>query len=284
MSKVLFTLGAAGVGTFALMSRMITALKGSFKPYLVSTLVYLLVALLIFSLIACKINFPLFKDPNAFFIFFQICFLLLGTVHLHFMNKKLEWSCEEKSFLQQLLFTITLTVFGCICFLLIFRFFNPGEWQYLMAASICFFIVPFFVFHTFLSAIAIPLKRLKLWYLPDSEEELDPREMIDVILVSFEIEKQPGDRYYSNIPATVPSAMKFEKLFYYFIKQCNEQPKKGKIQLTDEYGEPQGWMFFKKRKWYSLKTQYIDPEQAIYSNKIKRNDIIVCKRLTQINT
>src|SRR5690242_20189773 len=95
MSKLIVVLGAAGMGTYALMARMITVLKGSFKPYLVSTLVYLLVALLFFILIVLTLKVSLFKDPAVLFIFLQFYFLLLGSLHLYFMNKKLEWSSED---------------------------------------------------------------------------------------------------------------------------------------------------------------------------------------------
>jgi hypothetical protein len=239
----------------------------------------LLVALLFFILIVLTLKVSLFKDPAVLFIFLQFYFLLLGSLHLYFMNKKLEWSSEDSCFLQQLLFTLTRTLFGCICFLLLFRFINP-DIPYLIVTSILFFIIPFFFFNTFQKAIAIPSKLLKKWFLPINEkiEPLDEREWKNLLLISFEIQKQSSDSSYSNIPATIPLAMEFGKLFYYFSRQYNERSKNGKIQLTDEYGEPQGWLFFKKRKWYTLHTRYIDPEQPIYKNNIRVNNIIICKR------
>jgi Type VI secretion system, TssN len=42
--------------------------------------------------------------------------------------------------------------------------------------------------------------------------------------------------------------------------------------------EPYGWIFYKKPRWYTINTSYISSEKTFYANRIKENDVIVCRR------
>lgn len=74
--------------------------------------------------------------------------------------------------------------------------------------------------------------------------------------------------------------MDFGELFYYFINDYNERHPHATISYSNETGMPSGWIFFKKPKWYTLFTKYIDSERTIFTNHIRENDIIMCIRVS----
>jgi hypothetical protein len=48
---------------------------------------------------------------------------------------------------------------------------------------------------------------------------------------------------------------------------------------VNEQAQPYGWIFYKKKKWYTLSTKIIDTGKTFFINHIRENDIIVCKRV-----
>lgn len=285
MSKFLIILGIGVISLSVVMARIISRVRGSFKPYRKATILYMLVSLLFFSVIATSIHFVNFPEPVTInlltlYIFYQVYFLLLGIVHYHLMHKHLRWSGDEKSFWAELIFTIIVGMFGSMAFMAVYRLLDKTGTEYIMATSICFLIIPFFFYHTFLKAGKIPPKVIKLWAYPVHEEIEEPDEssLRNLLVISFEFQKQIGDRHYTNFRAKAPTDMEFGQLFYFFINDYNERHPNSRIQFVNGTGEPHGWIFFKKPKWYSLITEYIDPEKTIYINNIRENDVIICSR------
>lgn len=280
--KILIILGGGSIALFLVMARWIKRLRGSFKPFQKATIWYVLIALLLFSLIACLAYFgALSSAPTVFFIVFQAYFLLLGAWHVYAMHRNLRWTGDEKSFWQELLFTFIVCAFGCIGFLFLFRIFNKDGLQNIMAASALFFLVPLLVYQTFKKATQIPPKILKQWFYPVHEEIEEPQEskLKNLLVISFEFKKQTGAEHYTNFRAKAPKDMEVGELFYYFINDYNERHTNSKIQFIDKKGEPYGWIFYKKPRWYSIFTRYIDAEKTTFINNIHENDIIICNRL-----
>lgn len=280
MSKFLIILGVGVIGLSALMAKMVTKLMGSFKPYKKSTIIYVIVTLLFFALIAVAAHPSLFVEPLNFFIFSQAYFLLFGILHFYFMHQFIRWSGTEKSFLTELLFTIVVAMLGTIAFIIIYGLINKNGMALIMSSSIIFLVIPLFIYQTFTKAIAIPPKIVKQWFYPLHEElgEPDENKMKNLLVISFEFQKQTNDPHYTNFRARAPTDMEFGQLFYYFINDYNERHPNGKIQFTDGTAEPYGWIFYKKTRWYSIVTQYMDAEKTIFNNKIRENDVIICSR------
>ena len=280
MSRLLIILGIGVIGLSALTSKLIAKARGSFKPYRKATLLYLLCFLLFFALIAIAAHPSIYTRPLTFFIFYQAYFLLLGIVHAYTMRSYLAWSGSRQSFWPELLFTIIVSLFGSIGFMLLYRIVNPNGLEMIMATSVCFFIVPFFFYHTFTSAVSIPPKIIRQWYYPvtGQVEEPDESKMKNLLVISFEFQKHTGDVHYTNFRAKAPTDMEFGLLFYYFINDYNERHESSKIQFINAGGEPHGWIFYKKPRWYSVFTEYIDTEKTIYINDIRENDVIICSR------
>ncbi len=280
VNKMLVILGIVAVSLLAVLSKVIQKIKGSFKPYTKATIGYALVCLLLFSLIALTAHPAIFTEPIPFLIFYQLFFLFLGLVHYYFMHQLLQWSGDQSVFWAEALFTTVLGLLGSICFMLVYRWVNTDGLFYLMSASSICFIIPLFIFHTFRKAIDLPPKIIKQWRYPFNEEVEDPDEskMKNLLVISFEFPKQTGELHMTNFRAKAPTDMEFGRLFYYFINDYNERHPNSKIEYISNTGDVHGWTFFKKMRWYSFATQYIDTEKTIYINNIRENDVIICRR------
>lgn len=149
-----------------------------------------------------------------------------------------------------------------------------------MASSVLFFVISFFVYNTFLKVVSIPIKIYKKWYYPVHEAIDDPDEakLKNILIISFEFQKKKTDQYFTNFRAKAPSDMEFGQLFYYFINDYNERHPNGKIEYVNEHRSPYGWIFYRKPKWYSIGTKYIDTDFTFFTNHIRENDVIVCDR------
>jgi hypothetical protein len=280
LSRFLIILGIGVIGLSVLMVKMISRLAGSFTPYKRTTIYYVLVSIILFALIGFIAHPTLFSEPLSLFIFYQAYFLLFGIVHFYCMHQYLNWSGTEKSFWTELLFSVVVGMFGCIAFVLVYQLVNKNGLELIMASSILFLIVPLFVYHTFRKAISIPPKIIRQWYYPVHEEigEPDENKLKNLLVISFEFQKQTNDPNFTNFSARAPTDMEFGQLFYYFINDYNERHPNAKIQYVSVSGDPHGWIFYKKSKWYNIITRYIDPEKTIFNNNIRENDVIVCNR------
>jgi hypothetical protein len=280
MTKYLFILGAAVFGLGALVVSKITNLSGSFKPYLKSTLLYMILGFLLFSFVGITSYPDIFKSPVNHFIFLQVFFLMFGVIHIYWMHKYLKWSGEPPAFWVELLFSVLVGIFGCIGFLIVYYLLNKNGFQYLMAGSILFFIIPLVFNHTFRKAIDIPAKILNEWYYPVNMEIEEPEDskLKNLLVISFEFQKKIYDAHLTNFRAKAPVDMEFGQLFYYFINDYNERHTDNKIQYINQGGAPHGWIFYKRPRWYSLFTNYVDAEKTIYNNRIRENDVIICTR------
>jgi hypothetical protein len=276
--KYLLILGAGAIAVMAVIARVVGKLKGSFKFFQRATIIYLLIFVLLFAVIALCGLPALFNSPMTTFIFLQVYFLLLGSCNVYFFNKHISWANDEDAFLPNMLFAILVCILGWMLFLTVYNMVNKNGFEFMLACAGLFFIVPFFFYHTFQKVVDIPLKIVKQWFYPVGTEIDEPDDLKHPMVISFEFQKQPGDKNLINFRAKAPRDMEFGVLFYHFINDYNAVNSSSQIQFIGGYGKPQGWIFYKKPTWYSLVTQYIDVDQTILANKIKENDVIICTR------
>ena len=109
-------------------------------------------------------------------------------------------------------------------------------------------------------------------------EDPDESKLKNLLVISFEFKKGINDSSITNFRAKAPVDMDFGQLFYYFINDYNERHPDSKIQYVNGSGEPNGWIFYKKHRWNTLTTQYVDAGKTIFNNHIKENDVIICNR------
>lgn len=283
LMKFLLVLGTAVVALTVCMAKLVNKVRGAFKPYRKQTGLYLLAALFFYAIVALAAHPTMISDTMGGLLFFQSYFLLLGVAHIYLMRQKLKWSGDEKSFLLDMIFTLLVSALGSMLFLLIYQLMNGNGLQYVMVASVLFFIVPFLFYYTLQKATAIPPRIVKEWHYPvDAEiEEPDDAKLKNLLVISFEFPKKVNDSRVVNFRAKAPVDMEFGQLFYYFINDYNERNPNGKVQFSNEAGEPNGWIFYRKPTWYTVITKYIDAEKTVFANRIRENEVIVCSRSTQ---
>jgi hypothetical protein len=285
--ELLRMLGILGLGGFSLMAVMggiIGKIRGSFQPYIKDTVIYLLVAGFLFAIVGFLGHGLVFVEPLYSFIGFQVIFMLLGILHIYFMPKYMGWATGDRSFWISVLYTFILAIFGFMFFVVIFKWMNKDGYHYIAGASILFFIIPLFVYRTFLKAIDIPPKIFRQWYYPVNVEvqEPDDDKLKNMLVISFEFQKKLNEPHFTNFRAKAPRDMEFGQLFYYFINDYNERHPNSKIEFADNNNGAYGWIFYKKPRWYSISTIYIDSEKTFYANRIRENDVIVCRRSLNI--
>ncbi len=280
IAKVLFILGLIWGGACILFAKLIEKYKGSFKPYQKATLWYMFFSFLLFSVAGLAAYPDLFEYPINYFIFLQVYFLLLGLVHFYCMHQRLHWSGKPDAFWIELMFTTLTGILGSIGFMVVYRLLNENGLQYIMTGSILLFIIPLVFYQTFRKAIAIPPKIIKEWFYPVNEEIDEPEDskMKNLLVISFEFQKQVTDSDVTNFRAKAPTDMEFGQLFYYFINDYNDRHPNSRISFVNPKGEPHGWIFYKKPNWYSVITNYISAEKTIFNNHIRENDVIICAR------
>jgi hypothetical protein len=283
LNKLLLYLGIGLISFSAIIAVFAKKIRSSFKPFSKRAIWYLLISVAVFAVTGLFIGASFFSSYNGYFIFFQVLFLLYGGLHIYMMHRKMDWGKEKQSFVPDLIFTFLILLAGSICFMLAYRWLNREGLEISMMFSTLFFIIPLFVWHTFLSALAIPPKVLNQWYYPVHEPMEEPEEskLKNMLLISFEFQKNGQDSFFTNFRAKAPVDMELGELFYYFINDYNERHPQGQIHFTNGTGKPYGWMFYKKPKWYTILTTYMDADKTIYLNRIRENDVIVCSRISQ---
>lgn len=277
-------LSVLGIGFFSLSmvtGIIISKIRGSVRPFIKPSLIYLLLYALAFAIVGTFIAIPVFRSYTQYFLLFQVFFIGLGILHVHTLFKYVKW-VNDKTFWAEVIFTIVVMALGALCFLMVYRIFNRGAMDITLATSAFSFIIPLFVYYTYKSAIAIPFKILKQWFYPVQMETAEPDEkkLKNLLVISFEFLKKGNDQHFTNFRAKAPADMEFGELFYYFINDYNERHAHATISYVNQTGEPSGWIFFKKPKWYTLFTKYVDAERTIFINNIKENDIIICTRVS----
>jgi hypothetical protein len=282
--EIIRMLGIAGFAGLSLMTFLgvyISKVRGSFAPYRKPTIIYLLLATLIAAIVGLMGLDGLFTTPFTTLIICQCIFLVLGFLHIRCMRRYLKWSGTDRSFWFEVIFTIVVAAFALMAFVLVFAIFNRQGYQLYLGSSVLFFILAYFIYATFIAAVSIPLKIYAKWFYPVHEEVADPDEdkMKNMLVISFEFQKKKTDDYYTNFRAKAPADMEFGQLFYYFINDYNERHPNGKIEFVNEQASPYGWIFYKKPRWYSFVTRYMDTDKSFFINHVRENDIIVCKRV-----
>ncbi len=282
--KVIGILGLGGISLMMLVGRLVGKIRGSFQPYIKPSVVYLLAVACLIAALGLLGYAPIFSRPVVSFIAYQLLFLAAGILHVYYLPKVVTWAAGDNVFLPKAIFTFVIAIIGFVLFIMVFKWINREGYHYIAGSSIAFFIIPLFVYQTFLQAIAMPPKIFKEWFYPVNTEVQDPDEdkLKNMLVISFEFQKNLNDKHFTNFRAKAPRDMEFGQLFYYFINDYNERHPNSKIAFGDDSNEAYGWIFYKKQRWYTVNTFYIDPEKTFYANRVRENDVIVCRRSLNI--
>ena len=278
--KMLSIVGIAGLSFMVFIGKYVAKARGSFQPYLKPTIFYLLVFMLLCGILALSGLEVFFQRPGLIYIMLQLLCVGIGVVHIRNLPRHIKWTGKKNTFWLEVLFTIVLCAFGYIAFTIVFKIFNADGYHFLMASCVVWIIIAMIVYRTFLKAVEIPIKQYNQWFYPMHREIEDPDEekMKHMLLISFMFQKKTGDDFFTSFRAKAPVDMEFGQLFYYFINDYNEKHSNAKIQYLNNMGEPHGWFFYRRPKWYQFGTRFIDDSKTFFTNRIRENDIIVCLR------
>ena len=281
MGRWMSLLGVGAIGLATLMGWLISRAKGSFKAFSKRTILYTLSYVLFLALTGFCIALPLFSQYLYYFIFFQALYLAAGILHLFTARRWLKWM-GPGAFWPGLLHLLVMMLLGAVGMIMTYRIVNRDGAEIAMSTSLLFFILPYFVYQTYQLSIAMPPKIYKQWYYPvhSQEPELNEAKLRNMLVISFEFQKQMNDRYFTNFRAKAPVDMEFGDLFYYFINDYNDRHENGSIRYSDTHGGVHGWIFYRKPKWYHLSTKYIDTDKTVFINNIRENDVIICNRVS----
>jgi len=263
-------------GIFMVLFKRIKALK---KYGIISMLYVLLISMLL--AIPTLLNlFELNIRDILLLVFAQIFILLLGILHVSTTKSTLPWY-RDQSFSMQLLFVI--------CILLLAYFFSNLSLSFLSGArlhivwylSLLWFLIPVLLNQTVEELLKVPPRVYKEWYYPLGQSIDDPsdEELENPIVISFIFRKNENSQELTTFRAKAPIGMKLGRLFYFFINDYNSRHPEGLISFLDEEREPCGWVFMKKKKSLFGGEEALDPDDPIYINSIRENDILRCYRI-----
>ncbi len=269
------------VGT--LMMILMKGIKKLFAVKKKAVIIYLLILAAFFALTAFLSNERVLNDiPLRTFIAFQVIFLLMGILHVYICRNYFEMLSEKQgSFWSEFVFTIALNCIALIGFVYIVNMFKP-EYTFMFLGAAIWFVVPIMVIKTYEFAMSIPLPIYKKWFYPVGKHIKDPNddELTNPHVISFEFHKDEKTSELSNFRLKAPEKMEFGRLFYFFINDYNDRHPENKIVFLDENNEPNGWIFFRKPRWYSV-MKYIDFARTVEGNGIREDNIIICERVAK---
>ncbi|WP_128332067.1 TssN family type VI secretion system protein [Apibacter sp. HY039] len=246
--------------------------KGKFITYII--IVLLVTALTIFIGSSEVFNNQIF----SIFIFYQIVFFILGIIHSYVYRNYFE-KFEKESPWIEMFFSLIVTIYILIPFLLVYTIVKGNTYVYSMMFSSLVFMIPTVIYLTFEASIAIPPKIYKTWLFPEEHAYPDPpdSEYRDMLVVTFVFHKEPDSEVRTEFRAKAPIRMDFGRLFYHFVNDYNLRNPDAPINLMDKNGEKQHWVFYLKNKSFGF-AKFIRPDYPLYMNSIEENSVIICRR------
>lgn len=243
--------------------------------------VYLFSSILVFALVAFLGHSKVISSLFGQFLFYQITLFLLGIVHAFIYRAYLDmFKVNDKIWLEPV-FCLMIAVFGLIPFLIVYTYFNGVTYQFPFMGSMLVFLIPTLIYATFRTSVSIPVKIFKTWAFPPADFYSEPKddEFRDMVVITFVFLKQPESPIRTEFRAKSPMRMDFGRLFYHFVYDYNDRNPDSPIQLTDEEGNLQHWVFYLKPRWYGV-SKYVNPDLPMYMNGIEEDSIVICQRST----
>ncbi|WP_456311791.1 TssN family type VI secretion system protein [Pseudomonas shirazensis] len=242
--------------------------------------IYLFSFVVIYALVGFLGYNKLFTELSDEFLFYQIASLLFGILHVYLYR----WYFEEfhlKTMVVglELLFSLLVTLYSSVLFILIYTALNGISLTFLMCSHFLVFMVPTGIYAVFNYMMQIPPKEYVTWRIPQRKNpfpEIDNVEMKDLLLITLLIQKKTDSENYTSIRSKGPVRIDFGALFYHTVTGYNEHNAESKIELKQN-GENCNWVFFLQPKWYET-AKYVDAKYTLGMNGITENSVIICKR------
>lgn len=210
----------------------------------------------------------------------QIFIIAVGSLHVLFAKKILPWYGNEVVSMQ-IMFIVCTLLFAYLFTNLSFTFFVISKVELVWALSLLWFVVPILLSRAVDKLLEVPLKEFKMWQYPVGGRIEDPsdEEMENPVVISFVFHKNIDTAESTTFRAKAPVGMTLGRLFYFFINDYNSRNPEAMISYIDEENKkPDSWIFYKLKSKFLRSKVALDPEDSIYANEIKENDILICNR------
>ena len=257
--------------------------NGGKKISLKVFILYTLATVVLFALMGLT-AFITISAPLVYFVGTQLGMLALGITHTAVFAYILA-DDENASFWNELVFTLFVMLLGGFIYLALrSRLGEQTGYNILLLTSLISFLIPFLFYKAFNYSVAIAPREYEKWYFPvdkDFDEELDEDDFDDkktIIAVVDIIGRTSKDENLVHGTIRAPLRYEFGDWIATYIWGRNERMPGEKVEYLDQYGQPQGWNFYIKPKWYQS-PRYLNHKLTIGENKITEKDVIICERV-----
>ncbi|MBB1149212.1 hypothetical protein H4K35_03540 [Myroides sp. NP-2] len=216
----------------------------------------------------------------------SILYFLMGCIHLNQIRKRFQALdvAEGLSTLFEVSISVFMLLFGVLLFTYLFDWLSPFKGYALLSASCSItFFIPLLFGYCFNQFLKIPLSIYKTWNYQLNKQPIDFEgfDLSKLKVVTLELSKNEGEGHQFRIQAkTLGTGITFGDWFQKVLEDYNFKNASYTIELRNEEGVYYAWIFYVKRSMFHLR-HYIDFELDITQNKIKENDVIICKRVME---
>lgn len=250
------------------------------KEYRFKFFVYIFSMIFVTALICFMGTTRTINDLLDEFIFYQVLLFVLGILHTWLYRVYFE-KFESKNMWMEIWFLIIVLLYLIIPFLIVYTIFHGNTFSFDMVFSLIPFLIPTLIYATFIRAVAIPAKIYHTWAvnLKDGEyPEISDEEYKELIVITLVFQKSHDALNRTEFRARAPIRIDFGRMFYFFVNDYNLRNIDSPIDMVDETGMPQNWVFYLKPDWYGT-SKYVDPNLPLYMNGVEENSVIICERV-----
>ncbi len=250
-----------------------------FKKHKKKYYLYLLSGILTMGVFTC-IVYNLKQTSTLLRYFSMLGFsFVLGMLHVYFVRYFFNKFDLENKF-KELLVAVITSLALVVPIIMIAAYFEDLEflgYYFLITAT---FTIPTAIYSLFNYSISIPVKLYSKWYYPLGNKYEAPKhyELNNMIVLNFMFYKNTKETHLTSFKAKAPKDMDFGRLFFFFINDYNSKKTTTKIELMEDSGDPHGWYFQTKPKWFSA-SKHINSTLTVEQNNLNDGDTVVCQRI-----
>lgn len=259
--------------------RLIGSKTPGFKKQQKKFVYYLLINLAIMAVVSAIVyNLRQSTVMMRYMTFLGSAFIM-GGLHVYFYRSAFEKFYADHNF-KEFLFAMITSFALLLPIIMIGAHFDDLKFLAYYFLVIAAFVLPTCFNMLFNYAVSIPVKLYSKWYYPLRRKYDTPKhyELNNMIVVNFMFYKDTREQHMTSFKAKAPKDMDFGRLFFFFINDYNEKKATTKIEMAEDSGDPHGWYFYTKPKWYGA-AKHIDSEVSVEKNNLEDGDVVVCQRI-----
>lgn len=259
--------------------RLLASKTPGFKKQQKKFYYYLLIHLLAMAIVAAIVYNLRQSTVMLRYLTLLIYAFIMGAFHVYFYRIAFMKFASDNN-LKEFLFACIASTVLIIPVIMIGSYFNDLEFLAYYLVMTAAFVVPNCFYILFNYSVSIPVKLYSKWYYPLGKKYESPKhfELNNMIVLNFLFPKNTREEHMTSFKAKAPKNMDFGRLFFFFINDYNGKKATSKIEITEDSGNPYGWYFYIKPKWYGS-SKPIDFELSVEKNNLEDGDMVVCQRI-----